>query len=95
MKKRISRKGGISATDFAIMSPMLTIESEHVEPVRLYLVDGVMMQEVANEYGYTSRQALNYYIGLVWQQYERYLEAEKIRKQLHAKQGRKRKSQPG
>ncbi|UTH34288.1 TrfB-related DNA-binding protein [Ectopseudomonas hydrolytica] len=72
----------LTAAEFEAVRPLLGISDERIEAARQAMVEGRKMAEIAEAFGWKSRQAVDRAVTNVWAEYQKYREGQEAAAQL-------------
>ena len=73
-----AKSRSLEAIEFEAVKPFLRISEDRIEAARLAMVEGKKFADIAEQFGWKSRQAVDASVGLVWTAYKKLQESRQI-----------------
>ena len=68
----------LDAIEFEAVRPFLRISNDRIEAARLAMVEGKKLAEIAEQFGWKTRQAVSASVALVWKAYKNLRQSQEI-----------------
>jgi hypothetical protein len=88
-KKLRTKSRTLTVIEFEAIRPFLGISSERIEAARLAMVEGKKFAEVAEAFGWKSRQSVDRAVANVWAEFQKYKQSQEVVAQLTAESNKK------
>lgn len=77
-KVKRAKSRTLTELEFEAVRPFLGISEERIEAARQAMVEGKKLTEIAEAFGWKSRQSVDNAVGIVWEKFQKYKESQAV-----------------